>query len=102
MAKKKQTELEKACADKLDELAAEIAKTKVDDEKMEILSKNAEYLKKIQKQDPKGFKNWISKIEASDVIKLAFSVAMFVTVLYAEEIGHMLTSRASQFIPWKN
>lgn len=92
---------ESICQKKLDDIYREVEKTDITDrEKLVVLASNAKILNDLKKKEPKGFKKWISKVDATDVIKLAFSVGMFVIVLHGESIGKVLMSRATGFIPW--
>lgn len=101
MSKKKQgNALEMACDKKLEEIAAELEETNCSSERIKILTDNAGYLKEAKKSDPKGFKAWIKKIEAKDVLSAGFSVLMFFILLYGENLGHIITSKAQNFVPW--
>lgn len=101
MAKKnKQTPLESACDAKLKEIAEELKATSCDSEKIKILTDNAEMLKQAKKIDKKGFKAWVKKIDAADIVKLAFSTGMFIYLVHGENIGKFISSKAQVFIPW--
>lgn len=100
MGKPKKSALEQACDQKLEEIAEELKETNCSSERIKILTDNAGYLKEARKTDPKGFKAWIKKIDAADVFKAGFSVTMFFILLYSEQIGHYITSKAANFIPW--
>lgn len=101
MAKKKKgNALEMACDKKLEEIARELEETNCSSERIKVLTDNAGYLKETKKTDPKGFKAWIKKIEAKDVLSFSFSVGMFFILLYGESLGHIITSKAQNFVPW--
>ena len=101
MSKKdKRSALERACDQKLDEIAEELLQTNCAAERIKVLTENAEELKKCKKTDKKGFKAWIKRLEAKDVIAFSFSIIMFVIMTWGESAGKFISSRVSGFVPW--
>ena len=90
-----------SCDYLLDQITVELLNADVNDEnQIKILTDNAKRLREAKTNVFGGVLDWFKQLTPGDILKLGFSVLMYTWILNKEDEGIVVTTRATNFLPW--